>query len=160
MIFISYHLQGVQYGNGSLGFRTDRHRQHIDDNIFGPDSIFRCLPDNLSGNLHPPLGCVRDSLFIQRKSDHNAAVFLYERKDHIHGLLLAADRIDHGLSVVNPHSSFHRLLIHRINLKWETGNSLQFSYDFFHHGWLVNIRKAYIHIQNMRALFLLPDSFF
>ena len=109
---------------------------------------------------HTTFCILRNPLFINGQSDNHTAIFPDQRKDFVHRNLLSVYRVDHRLSIVDTHCTFHSLSIYCVNLKWKTGHALQFFYNFFHHGNFVNIRKSYIDIQNVRALILLRDRFF
>ena len=159
MVFLPYHLQCLKHRDGSFRLGTDSHGQHINDNVFRPDSVLCSLPDNLSGHFHTSFGGLWNSVFIQCKADHHTAVFFHKREDHVHGFLFSADGIDHRLSIINPHGALHGSLIHRINLQRQARNALKLLYNFLHHGRLINIRQAHIDVQNMGSLLLLADAF-
>ena len=62
------------------------------------------------------------------------------------------------LSVVKTKGFFHRDWIRRVNLEGKVSDALNLLDDGLHHFALINFRKSHVHVQNLRALFLLRDS--
>ena len=144
--YFPHEFQCFQCHKRSFRFRTDRHRKHINNNVFPIDPIFFRLTDDFFRDCKTPLCRIRDAVFIDRQCNNDATILLHQWKHLVHRLLFPIDRVDHRLSIVNPHRTFHRFRKHRINLKWKACDTLKFCHHFFHHCHFIDVGKSYIDI--------------
>ena len=99
---VTHFFQCFQRYPGPFRIRTDCHSQNVDDNVFFMNSVFCSFRDNAAGYLHSFVRSIRNAALIQREADDYAPILLYQWKYSVHGFLLAADRIHHGFTIVDP----------------------------------------------------------
>ena len=113
--------------------------------------------DDLFCDGHSSVSVRRDPVLIEGQADHHAAVSADQREDFVHGLLFAADGIDHCFSVVNAKGRFHGFRIHRVDLEGQVDHALQRLHGVPHHGGFIDVRQPGVHIKDVGAAVLLGD---
>ena len=156
---IPHPAQGLQRHQGGPAVRGYGHGQAIDHDVLPGHAVTVRGFINFPGDGDPSLRCRRNALFIQDQGHQDAAVFTDQGEDSFYALLLAVDGIDHGLAVIKPHAPFQSRGICCIDLQRKGQDALQPGDHLTHHGRLINLRQAYIDVQNMGSAVLLPQAF-
>ena len=141
---------------GRVVVGRDGHREAVYDDVLGRNAVLRRARVNLLRDAHAPLDILRNSLFIEGKTYHHAAVLCDQREHGLKALLLAVYGVNHRLAVVEAKTALQRLQIRRVELQRQRRDTLESGHHRLHHLRLVDLRKAHVHIQHVRAgLFLL-----
>jgi len=139
--------------------RRNGHRQTVNHDILMRNTVFlRCIV-NLLCNPDAALCRGRNAVFIQCQTNNNTAVLAYKREHGFHAFHLAADRIDHRLTVVQAHAALHCDGIRGVNLQRQRDNTLQARNNALHHHGFVDFRQTDVDIKDMCAAVLLRHAF-
>ena len=88
-------------------------------------------------------------MLIQCQADNGSAVFLAKRQDGVQRLLLAVDRVDDGLAVVDAQRTGKSLRVGGIELERQIRDGLQVLDQMLQCGGLVNTGQTGIDIQHL-----------
>ena len=112
---------------------------------------------DLLGNRDSSVGVFRDAVFIQSKTDNRGAILGDQRKNLVHDRLLAVDRVDNRLSVVDSEGCLKDLRLSGVDLERHVNDGLQ-GFDYLdHHSFFVDSRRADIDIEDVSARLDLLD---
>ena len=110
------------------------------------------------GDGEASLGGIGDAAFVERKADNVGAVVGDQRKDLIHDLLLAIDRVDDGLAGVAAHGGLDSGGIGGVDLQRQQRGALELFGRLLDDLDLVDLGQADVDVQDIGALFLLADA--
>ena len=102
---------GLQGGHGPVLIRAHSHAQGIHQDILLLNTVGGRRLVNLFRHCKPSGRRFRDPVFIQAQGHHHASVLPHQREHRLHDLLLSVDRVDHRLSVIDPHGLLHGLYV-------------------------------------------------
>ena len=133
----------------------DGHREAVDDDVLRRDAVLRRARINLLRDANAALRILGDTILIESQAHDHAAVLCDQREYGLKALLLAVHGVDHGLAVVEAKTALQCLQIRRVELQRQRRDTLESGHHRLHHLRLVDLRKAHVHIQHVRAgLFL------
>ena len=153
--FVADAAQHLKRHIGGVVVGRDGHREAVDDDILGRNTVLRRARVNLLRDAHAPLDILRNSLFIEGKTYHHAAVLRDQREYGLKALLLAVYGVNHGLAVVETKAALQCLQIRRIELERQRRDALESGHHRLQHLRLVDFRKTHVHIQHICARFFL-----
>ena len=151
--------EGTKSCQRRTGVRTDGHGEGVKNDILFVDPVFCGTGENFFGNGHPSFRRFRDAVFVQRQGNCHTAVLFQQGEDGVHAFFLAVHRVDQRFPVDPAQGTFHGDRVGGVDLQRKIQNGLQFTGHRFQQSRFVYFRQTYVHVQNVRSLFLLPDSF-
>ena len=110
------------------------------------------------GDGEAGLGGIGDAAFVERKADNVGAVVGDQRKDLIHDLLLAVDRVDDGLAGVATYGGLDGGGVGGVDLQRQQRGALELLGRLLDDLDLVDLGQAHVDVQDIGALFLLADA--
>ena len=138
--------------------RGDRHGETVDHNVLSGNAVPVRRLINPFCDPDPSFRVRRDPVLIEDQRHQHAAVLADQREYRLDALFFAVDGVDHGLSVVDAHSSLERVRIGGIDLQGQGENTLELLHHVRHHGGLVNLGEADVHVEDVRAAVLLAQA--
>ena len=159
MLYFLYIFYSFKSCNCRFIIRAYCHSKGINYNIFCSNAIFCRSFIKLFYDCDSSFCCFWNSAFIKCKSNYNAAVFFYKRKNRLHDFLFSINWIYQRFSIIKSESAFHCNRIRRINLKRKISYWLQFLYDFLHHCHFINFRETYIYVKDVGTFLILSNAF-
>ena len=134
------------------------HDQTVDEDAVRSDAVAGSLGHDAFGDGEAGLGGIGDAAFVERKSDNVGAVVGDQRKDLIHDLLLAIDRVDDGLAGVAAHGGLDGCGVGGVDLQRQQRGALELLGGLLDDLDLVDLGQAHVNVQDVGALFLLADT--
>ena len=134
------------------------HDQAVDEDAVRPDAVAGSLGHDVLGDGEASLGGIGDAAFVERKADNVGAVVGDQRKDLIHDLLLAIDRVDDGLAGVAAHGGLDGCGVGGVDLQRQQRGALELLGGLLDDLDLVDLGQAHVNVQDVGALFLLADT--
>ena len=134
------------------------HDQAVDEDTVRADAVAGGLGHDAFGDGKAGLGGIGDAAFVERKADNVGAVVGDQRKDLIHDLLLAIDRVDDGLASVAAHGGLDGCGVGGVNLQRQQRGALELFGRLLDDLDLVDLGQAHVDVQDVGALFLLADA--
>ena len=110
------------------------------------------------GDGEAGLGGIGDAALVERKADDVGAVMGDQRKDLIHDLLFAIDRVDDGLAGVAAHGCLDGCGVGGVDLQRQQRGALELLGRLLDDLDLVDLGQAHVDVQDIGALFLLADA--
>ena len=134
------------------------HDQAVDEDAVRADAVAGSLGHDALGDGEAGLGGIGDAAFVEREADDVGAVVGDQRKDLIHDLLLAIDRVDDGLAGVAAHGGLDGRGVGGVDLQRQQRGALELFGRLLDDLDLVNFGQAHVDIQDVGALLLLADA--
>ena len=134
------------------------HDQAVDEDAVRADAVAGGLGHDALGDGEAGLGGIGDAAFVERKADDVGAVVGNQRKDLIHDLLLAVDRVDDGLAGVAAYGGLDGGGIGGVDLQRQQRGALELLGRLLDNLDLVDLGQAHVNVQDVGALFLLADA--
>ena len=145
------HFRGVRRG-------ADRHGQGVGDDVLPADAVLRRPGEDPLRDGQAALRRLRDTALVQGQGHHHAAVLPGQGKYRRHALLLAVDRVQHGLAVVAAQGPLHGDGVGGVDLERQVHHRLETAHRLLQHRGLVDLRQTHVHVQHLDALVLLSDA--
>ena len=134
------------------------HDQAVDEDTVRADAVAGGLGHDALGDGEAGLGGIGDAAFVERKADDVGAVVGDQRKDLIHDLLLAIDRVDDGLAGVAAHGGLDGCGVGGVDLQRQERGALELLGGLLDNLDLVDLGQAHVDVQDVGALLLLADA--
>ena len=134
------------------------HDQAVDEDAVRADAVAGSLGHDALGDGEASLGGIRDAALVEREADDVGAVVGDQRKDLIHDLLLAVDRVDDGLAGVAAHGGLDGGGVGRVDLQRQERGALELLGGLLDDLDLVDLGQAHVDVQDVGALLLLADA--
>ena len=134
------------------------HDQAVNEDAIRSDAVAGSLGHDALGDGEASLGGIGDAAFVERKADNVGAVVGDQRKDLIHDLLLAIDRVDDGLAGVAAHGGLDGRRIGGVDLQRQERGTLELFGRLLDNLDLVDLGQAHVDVQDVGALLLLADA--
>ena len=134
------------------------HDQAVDEDAVRSDAVAGSLGHDALGDGEASLGGIGDAAFVERKADNVGAVVGDQRKDLIHDLLLAIDRVDDGLAGVAAHGGLDGGGVGGVDLQRQQRGALELLGGLLDDLDLVDLGQAHVNVQDVGALFLLANA--
>ena len=134
------------------------HDQAVDEDAVRADAVTGSLGHDALGDGKASLGGIGDAAFVERKADNVGAVVGDQRKDLIHDLLLAIDRVDDGLAGVAAHGGLDGCGVGGVDLQRQERGTLELLGGLLDDLDLVDLGQAHVDVQDIGTLLLLADA--
>ena len=134
------------------------HDQAVDEDAVRANAVAGGLGHDALGDGEAGLGGIGDAAFVERKADDVGAVVGNQRKDLIHDLLLAVNRVDDGLAGVSAHGGLDGSGVGGVDLQRQERGALELFGCLLDDLDLVDLGQAHVDVQDVGALFLLADA--
>ena len=134
------------------------HDQAVDEDAVRSDAVAGSLGHDALGDGEASLGGIGDAAFVEREADDIGAVVGDQRKDLIHDLLLAIDRVDDGLAGVAAHGGLDGRGVGGVDLQRQECGTLELLGRLLDDLDLVDLGQAHVDVQDVGALLLLADA--
>ena len=134
------------------------HDQAVDEDAVRADAVAGGLGHDALGDGEAGLGGIGDAAFVERKADDVGAVVGNQRKDLIHDLLLAVDRVDDGLAGVAAYGGLDGGGIGGVDLQRQQRGALELLGRLLDDLDLVDLGQADVDVQDIGTLLLLADA--
>ena len=134
------------------------HDQAVDEDAVRADAVAGSLGHDALGDGEAGLGGIGDAAFVEREADDVGAVVGDQRKDLIHDLLFAIDRVDDGLAGVAAHGCLDGCGVGGVDLQRQQRGALELLGRLLDDLDLVDLGQAHVDVQDVGALFLLADA--
>ena len=134
------------------------HDQAVDEDAVRSDAVAGSPGHDALGDGEAGLGGIGDAALVERKADDVGAVVGHQRKDLIHDLLFAIDRVDDGLAGVAAHGGLDGCGVGGVDLQRQQRGALELFGRLLDDLDLVDLGQAHVDVQNVGALFLLADA--
>ena len=134
------------------------HDQAVDEDAVRSDAVAGSLGHDALGDGEASLGGIGDAAFVERKADNVGAVVGDQRKDLIHDLLLAIDRVDDGLAGVAAHGGLDGCGVGGVDLQRQQRGALELLGGLLNDLDLVDLGQAHVDVQDVGTLLLLADA--
>src|SRR5215472_8462501 len=144
-------LQQVHHLTAGLVDGADRHDERVDYDIAIGDAVIGGALHDLPGHLEAHIGILGDPGLVVGDRYHRCAVLLHERQHRFQALLLAGDRVDERLALVDGESRLERLDDRGVDRQRHIGDRLHELHRLGKDRGLVRQRDAGIHIQHVSA---------
>ena len=134
------------------------HDQTVDEDAVRADAVARSLGHDALGDGEASLGGIGNAAFVEREADDVGAVMGDQRKDLIHDLLFAIDRVDDGLAGVAAHGCLDGCGVGGVDLQRQQRGALELLGRLLDDLDLVDLGQAHVDVQDVGALLLLADA--
>ena len=134
------------------------HDQTVDEDAVRADAVAGGLGHDALGDGEAGLGGIGDAAFVEREADDVGAVVGDQRKDLIHNLLFAVNRVDDGLAGVSAHGGLDGSGVGGVDLQRQERGALELFGCLLDDLDLVDLGQAHVDVQDVGALFLLADA--
>ena len=134
------------------------HDQAVDEDAVRADAVACSLGHDALGDGEASLGGIGNAAFVEREADDVGAVVGDQRKDLIHDLLFAIDRVDDGLAGVAAHGGLDGCGVGGVDLQRQQGGALELLGRLLDDLDLVDLGQAHVDVQDVGALFLLANA--
>ena len=104
--------------------RADRHHQRVDDDVRARDAVIRGPLHDPLGDREPDVGVLADPGVVVADRHDRRAVLLDQRQDALEALLLAGDRVDQRLALVDREPGLERLDDRGVDRERQVGQRL------------------------------------
>ena len=134
------------------------HDQAVDEDTVRSDAVTGSLGHDALGDGEASLGGIGDAAFVECEADDVGAVVGDQRKNLIHDLLLAVNRVDDGLAGVAAHGCLDGCGVGGVDLQRQQRGALELLGRLLDDFDLVDLGQAHVDVQDVGALFLLADA--
>jgi hypothetical protein len=134
-----------------VGGRADRHGQRVDDDVLRGDAMVAGGRHDLAGDLQALLRRLGDAGLVVGQADDRGAVAGDEGQDLLEALVLARDRVDQRLALVDREAGLERLDDRRVDADRRVGRSGHRAQHVLEQLGLVDERDAGVDVEHVGA---------